>query len=206
MTDSRRLALRLVLGLAAALAVGGCGTTTPGLDVRYPESGVNRAMLATVAPRRVELGPVADRRPDPARIGADRKTSKDIVTARPVTDIIHDALVLELGKNGHVVAAGGRDMAMVATVEEFWLDTVVGYTSTQYVGKVALALAVVNGRTGETVIARQYVGVKRRAIATSDASGAAEREVMNAALARVMHDIATDPALVHALAVAPAAR
>jgi Uncharacterized lipoprotein len=205
-STGRGMTRAVVMALAAGLVVGGCGTTTSGLDVRYPESGINRAMLATVAPRRVELSPVADRRPDPARIGADAKTGKDIVTARPVTDIVRDALALELGKNGHVVVAGARDVAVTATVEEFWLDAVVGYTSTQYVGKVALALAVTNGRTGESVVARHYVGVKRRATETAAPAETVEREVMDAALARVMHDVATDPELVRALAAVPAAR
>jgi hypothetical protein len=40
--------------------VSGCGTA--GLDVHYPEARVNRTVLASAPPRRVEVGPVADRR------------------------------------------------------------------------------------------------------------------------------------------------
>jgi uncharacterized lipoprotein YajG len=202
MSARRRVAL---IALAAVLA-GGCAAGPAGLDVQYPEAGVNRAMLSTVAAREVEIVPVVDRRVDPTRIGTSPKTGKDIVPARPVTEVVREALARELGKNGHALVAGRRDVALAATVEEFWLDTVVGYSSTQYVGKIAVALAVTDGRTGDALLARRYIGIKRRAAETDSAGEATEREVMDAALARVMHDLATDPELVRALAAVPAAR
>ncbi|HET7344168.1 MAG TPA: YajG family lipoprotein, partial [Methylomirabilota bacterium] len=164
------------------------------------EAGVNRAMLATVAPRRIVLAPVTDRRADRARIGTAPGTAKDLVTERPVTDVVRDALALELAHNGHVVAGDGPDVALAASVEEFWLDTVAGHSTTQYVGKVVLALTVSDARGGSPLVTRRYVGVKRRVDETPEASRDAERQVMNAALARTMHDVATDPELVRALA------
>src|SRR5205823_3718106 len=158
MSAGRRVAM---LSLAALLA-GGCAAGTAGLDVRYPQAGVNRAMLGTVAPRAVEIVPVVDRRVDPTRIGTSPKTGQDIVTARPVTEVVREALALELAKNGHALVAGRRDVALAASVEEFWLDTVVGHSTTQYVGKIAVALAVTDGRTGDAVLARRYIGIKRR--------------------------------------------
>lgn len=197
---------RVAMASLVALLAGGCAAGTAGLDVRYPEAGVNRAMLSTVAPRAIEIVPVVDRRVDPTRIGTSPKTGKDIVTARPVTEVVREALARELGKNGHAVVAGRRDVAVAASVEEFWLDAVVGHATTQYVGKIAVALAVTDGRTGDAVLARRYIGIKRRAAETDSAGENAEREVMDAALARVMHDLATDPELVRALAAVPAAR
>jgi hypothetical protein len=176
--------------------ISGCGTA--GLDVHYPEARVNRTVLASAPPRRVEVRPVADRRMDTTRIGVKPKNSGDIVTSRPVADLVREALVLELSKNGHSVVSNGRDVVLAATVEDFRLDEVAGYASTRYVGRVVIALDIVDERTGEILLTRRYVGIKRREIAK--ASDEARRETMDAALARTMHDLATDPELAKTLA------
>jgi len=176
--------------------ISGCGTA--GLDVQYPEARVNRTLLASAPPRRVEIKPVADRRMDTTRIGVKPKNSGDIVTSRPVADLVHEALVLELSKNGHSVVSTGRDVVLAAAVEDFRLDEVAGYASTRYVGRVVIALNIVDERTSEILLTRRYVGIKRRDI--DKASEDARRETMDAALARTMHDLVTDPELAKVLA------
>lgn len=181
--------------------IGGCGTA--GLDVHYPEARVNRTVLASAPPRRVEIRPVADRRMDTTRIGVKPKNEGDIVTSRPVADLVREALVLELSKNGHVVVSNERDVILAASVDDFRLDEVEGYGSTRYVGRVVIALNIAAGRSGEILLTRRYVGITRRQI-DKDSEGA-RRETMNAALARTMHDLATDPELAKALTSARAA-
>ena len=176
--------------------ISGCGTA--GLDVHYPEARVNRTVLASAPSRRVEIKPVADRRRDTTRIGVKPKNSGDIVTSRPVADLVHEALVLELSKNGHSVVSNGQDVVLAATVEDFRLDEVAGYASTRYVGRVVIALNIVDEQTSEILLTRRYVGIKRREI--DKASEDARRETMDAALARTMHDLATDPELAKVLA------
>jgi len=193
---SRRRAGALVVLLSlAALVSSGCARPS-GLDVRYPEAGANRAMLASVERRRVEIKPVTDGRVDTTRIGSKPDKGGDLVTSRPVADIVHEALAVEIGKNGHAVVAERSDVILAADVEEFWLDMVRGYATTQYVGKVVIAVAVLDGRTGDGILTRRYVGVRRRQVDT--VSDDAAREVMDAALARSIRDLATDPALVTA--------
>lgn len=183
--------------LAAALStLAGCAS----LDIGYPETVANRAGLASVAPRRVVVGPITDRRMDQTRIGAKPKNGDGIKTRRPVADIVHEAFVVELTKNGHVVVPEG-DIRVAADVEEFWLDAAGHNATTQYVGRVAIALAVKDGRGGATLLTRRYVGTKRRQ-AEADSKDT-WRDVMNVALARAMRDIATDPDLVAALARRP---
>ena len=189
--------LTLLVSLAALLGVAGCARSSV-LDVRYPEAGANRAILASVASRRVEIKPVTDGRLDTARIGSKPENGKHVVTARPVTDVVRDALAVEIVKNGHAVVSGRSDLVLAADVEEFWLDTVTGYSTTQYVGKVVIALAVADGRTGKRLVVRRYVGIKRQQVETP--SDDVRRAVMDAALARSMRDLATDPALVSAFA------
>ena len=183
--------------VAVLLVAGGCGASTTTLDVGYPAAGANRAMLGSIAPLRIAISPIVDRRADALRIGSAPKGGKDITTSRPVPDIVHDAIVTEIGKNGHAVVTVDTDAVVAAEVDEFWLDIVPGYPDTHYVGKVVIALAVVNGRTGERLLARRYVGIRRQQAGPD--SPDARREAMDTALARTMRDLATDQELVAAL-------
>jgi hypothetical protein len=190
------MTVRVVLAAVATSAIlAGC---TSALDVRYHEAGANRGLLASVAPRRVIVGPIADRRMDQTRIGAAPKNGDAITTTRTVADAVREALVVELTKNGHAIVSDGGDIRLVADVEEFWLDTAGRDGTTHYVGRVALAVAVRDERTGATLFMRRYAGIRRRA-AEPDAREA-WREVMDAALARTLRDIATDAEFVAALA------
>jgi hypothetical protein len=181
--------------LLALATLAGCAQRT--LDIGYPETAANRALLASATPRQVVVAPVTDRRFDKSRIGSKPGDGKPIVTSRPVPDIIRDALVVELGRNGHEVVAGPGDVAVAADVEEFWLDAVGDSATTQYVGRVAIAVVIADGRTGNRLLARRYVGIRRR---TGEAdSRDAWREVMDTALARTIHDLATDPDIVLSL-------
>jgi uncharacterized lipoprotein YajG len=184
--------------IVMVLGVAGCAT---GLEVRYPEAEANRALLASVPSRRVEMRPVTDRRVDTARVAVARD-GQDVVTSRPVSDILGEALAIELAKNGHVVGAPG-EVVLAADVEDVWLDMVRGHGRTQYVGKIVFTLTGLDGRTGEQLLTRRYIGIKRHRV--DKPSDDVAREVLNAALARSMRDLATDPALVAAFSRATAA-
>ena len=186
----------LVAVVIAVATLMGCSART--LHIGYPERDVNRALLASIPPQRIVVAPVTDRRPEKTRIGVRPKDGEPLVTARPVTDIVRDALVIELGKNGHDVVTGPGEVVIAADVEEFWLDAVGRSSSTQYVGRVVLAVAIADGRTTSGLLRRRYVGISRR----TGEPGAKEtwRDVMDTALARTMHDLATDPEIVSSMA------
>lgn len=184
------------VSLVLALTLAGCAMTTA-LDIGYPEQGANRALLASAAPRRVQISDVVDHRMETARVGTKPKDGGDIVTSRPVVDIVREALGVEMGKNGHVLVSDRPDVVLTAAVEVFRFDAVQGYRSLQYVGEVIIALTVADGSTGDTLLTRRYVGTRRRDVDKPDESQ--WREVLDTALARAMHDLATDPDLVAAL-------
>ena len=198
----RASAIPALLLLAALLGGAGCAARSSALDVRYAEAAANRAMLASVGSRRVEIRPVTDRRTDTTRIGSKPDNGKNVVTSRPVTDVVREALAVEIGKNGHAVVTERGDVVLAADVEDFWLDAVTGHTTTLYVGKVAIALTVVDGRSGDRLAARRYIGIKRQIDKPADDVA---RAVMDAALARAIRDLATDRALVAAFARVTAA-
>jgi uncharacterized lipoprotein YajG len=179
----------------ALLALAGCASRP--LEVGYPPQAARRALLGAVAPRKVVVTAVTDRRLQQDRIGNRPESGKPLVTSRPVPEIVRQALVLELGLNGHEVVTGPGDVVVTADVEDFWLDAVGGAPTPRYVGRVAIALVVAEGATGNRLLSRRYVGVTRR-------PGEADsrdtwRAVMDTALARTIHDVATDPDVAAAL-------
>ncbi len=194
MTPRRLACVTIIL---AGLALNGCGTTST-LDVRYSEQEANRALLSSAAPRRVQISTVVDRRMETARVGTRPRSGGDIVTRRPVTEIVQEALGIELSKNRHIVVSERPDVVLTVAVEAFWLDVVDGHSRLQYVGKVVIAMTVADGHTAETLLTRRYVGIKRREVDEPDESE--WREVLETALARTLHDLATDPDLASALA------
>ena len=195
----------LALALSTLTLAGGCAWMSA-VDVNYPDDAASPALLASVAPRRVAVGPVADRRGEKSRIGSKPKNGDAITTRRSVPDIVRDALGVEVAKNGHTVVSDTPDLILAADVEEFWLDTVAGTgPSRLYVGRVAIAVTVSDPRTGGRLFTRRYVGVKRRQ--AEEDSKTVWRDVMDAALARTVHDAVTDPDLVAAFGRrAPAAK
>ena len=190
MKDLERTSLLIVL---AVLTLGGCGTGAT-VDVRYPEELTNRAVLASAPPRRVAIGPVVDRRADVSRIGSWPKDDGAIVTRRPVPEIVHGALVAELTRNGHTVVTETPELNVAVTIEAFWLDTMRIYPGRQYVGRVAMLVTVTDSRGGSTLLNRRFIGIKRQLV--EETSKQAARDVMDAALARALHDLATEPEFV----------
>src|SRR5262249_43319154 len=148
-----RPAVPLILWtILTILGAGGC-TASAVLDVGYPAATATTAPArATARARRVVIRPVADRRMDSTRIGPASKNGQAMVTRRPVTDIVRDALAFELTKAGYSVVVERGDVAVAPEIEEFWIDVVNGYKTTLYVGRVVIALAVVDGASGEHVL------------------------------------------------------
>ena len=189
------VAPRVLGALAVLMILGGC---TAALDVRYPEAVANPTLLASVTPRRVAVGPVADRRMDQSRIGVRLDKGDAIETTRPVADIVREALAVELTRNGHAIVADHADVSIAADVEDFWIDMAGHDATTQFVGRVALAVAVREGASGRTLFTRRYAGI-RRGYGVVD-SRDTWREAIETALARTLRDLATDRDLVAAVA------
>ena len=58
---------------------------------------------------------------------------------------------------------------------------------------MAIAVVVADGQYGDRLLTRRYVGIRRQ-VAEAD-SKTAWRQIMATALARTLHDVATDPDL-----------
>ena len=72
------LRVRALSCAVALVALAGCAGPT--LDVGYPDAASNRALLASVTPRKIVVPAVTDRRADQSRIGVEPVDGKPIAT------------------------------------------------------------------------------------------------------------------------------
>jgi uncharacterized lipoprotein YajG len=196
-----RQALRLVVVLGAMWLLTGCAFTTSKLDVAYSTDSAQGGPLAALPPRVVNVAAFTDKRPDTARIGYKRNgfgaKTADIVSARPVPEIVRDAIAAELAKSGHGAAGAARPEEVVSgEVTDFWFDLAIGFVSIEYTGTVG-AIVNVTDAAGTSLLSRRYQGVQIE----SRLAGyeGAWTEVMNTALAKLVREMSTDFQLAEAL-------
>jgi hypothetical protein len=97
---------------------------------------------------------------------------------------------IELRKNGHLLDSSDGQLKLSADVEDFWFDLQIGFWTLQFLGTTGMTLTVAHGRTGATLLSQRYQG-SHKAERMAGYEGTWE-EVMNAALERMMRDVATD--------------
>ena len=189
------------LQLAAVLVLGGCAFTTANLNVAYPETSATRGPLSSVGARRVEIAKFVDKRPETNKIGYKRngfgQKTADILTTKPVPDIIRDALATEFKRNGHDIGASDRDVVLSGEISTFWFEAQINFATVEFFGTSAIVLNVVDGKTGTTLLTRSYQGHY-----TEKSMGGLEatwERVMNEALQRMVREVSTDNRLVQAL-------
>src|SRR5262249_27352964 len=98
MTTGRSVAPLSLWAILTILGAGGCSASAV-LDVGYPSATATApSMRAPAQARRVVIQRVADQRMDRTRIGPALKNGQAMVSRRPLTDIVRDALTVELTK------------------------------------------------------------------------------------------------------------
>lgn len=192
------IVVQLVVVLAA---LGGCAFTQATLNVGYTEAMASRGPLSSIAPRRIDVGAFADRRPETNKIGYKRngfgQKTADIVTTKPVPDIVKEALTAELKKNGHDVTTAERDLVLSGDITTFWFELQVNFATIEFFGTSAITLNVVDGRTGTTLLTRNYQGhYTEKSMGGLDATW---ERVMNEALQRMVREVSTDLQLIRVL-------
>jgi uncharacterized lipoprotein YajG len=190
----------LLTMLASALLVAGCAFKTSTLDISYDEATASRGPLSSLESRQIQVAPVTDKRAVTAQIGhwlnKYNAVIGRILSRRPVSDIVQDALVVELKKNGHAVNSEEPDAVFSADINVFWADN--------HMRTTAMTVTVTDGRTRAPLLTREYLGVHRGRVPVDYGTGL--RDAINPALQRMMRDLATDQKLVEALKRLPASR
>jgi len=189
--------------LAGVLALlAGCSAITAPLPLDYPAAAARRGPLSALAPRRVRLADFADAREERQGIGYHRNIFEGrtgvIEATRPVTEIVRDALAVELLKNGHPLGEEGAELVLGGEVGLFWFDAKRRILSSDYMGVVGITLRISDAGSGTVLLVRGYQGFY-----AEQGTGAAEEtctRVMNAALSRLVRSVTTDHRLVELFA------
>jgi uncharacterized lipoprotein YajG len=193
--------LRPVLVVLSVLILSGCAFTKATLDVGLTPGDTGRGPLSSVPPMTVGVAELADKRPDTARIGYKKtgfgSKSADIVTERPVSAIVREAIAAEFAANGHRVGEDA-DLLVSGTVTTFWFELTPHFGSVEFAGTVGVDLVVSDARTGRPLVTRAYQGNYTEKTAMGGLEGTWKR-VMNTALERMVRDLASDPRLLAAL-------
>jgi uncharacterized lipoprotein YajG len=182
----------------ALLIAGGCAPVN--LDVGYPDTAASAGPLSAVASRQIAIGPLADKRPETHRIGYKQGafgTRLDLVTPKPVPDIVREALAVELAKNGHRVVATSTDVVLSGDVRTFWIVSQLGLLTIDLMSTVTVDLTATEAASGTVLLRRLYEGYYSERAMTA----VHERweRVMATALERMIREVSTDPRFLQAL-------
>jgi Uncharacterized lipoprotein len=147
------------------------------------------------------IGEFKDVRPERDKIGYKRNgygmKTADIVTQKPVPEIVREAVTAEFSKNGHATAAKTPELVLAGEVNTFWFDTQINFWSVEFMGTVSVDLNLTDGQTGASVLARKYQGhFNEKSLGGLNATW---ERVMNAALALMIEEMSTDMKLLEAL-------
>ncbi|MGA3115371.1 MAG: YajG family lipoprotein [Syntrophobacteraceae bacterium] len=196
----KKIAFKVVLVLFV-LVSGGCAFTQANLNVKYDSEAARVGPLASIRPVTLDVQEFVDKRPEKLRIGYKRngfgQNTADIVTQKPVPQIVKDALMTEFIKNGHTVSATGNSLAISGEITSFWFELQVNFTTVEFMGTVEVDLNLVDPGSGAVLYSQSYQGHYNET-RMGGLEGTVER-VMNTALERMVRDMSTDPKLLEIL-------
>jgi len=200
---------KMLFALTAVIMLSGCALTTATLDLDYDPDTARRGPLSAVAPTKVALGDFRDKRVDTARIGYKKNTygmnTADILSDKPVVEIVRSAIATALEANGREVGEGSP-RRIEGDVTKFWFDMQLGFWTIQFMGTVDCTLRVFDetsstdatpGQDAEPLYDASYTGHYNEK-SMGGLKGSWER-VMNQALARMVESIVFDAELANAL-------
>lgn len=196
-----KLRIRLLYIILLSLSIGGCAFTQANLNVGYDEAKASKGPLSSIPSRQLAIGEFKDVRPERDKIGYKRNgygmKTADIVTQKPVAEIVCQAVSAEFSKNGHFTNAKTPDLILAGQVTTFWFDMQLNFWSVEFMGTVAADLTVTNGQTGAPLLTRTYQGhFNEKSMGGLDATW---ERVMNTALASMIEEMSTDTKLLEVL-------
>jgi curli biogenesis system outer membrane secretion channel CsgG len=195
----KHLSMTIIIGLSI-LALSGCAFTQANLDIKYADASVKKGPLSSVRPLKIEVGEFTDKRSETDKIGYKRngfgQKTANIVTTKPVPQIVREAILTEFLKNGHL-SGGDKNIILSGTITSFWFDYQINFWTVEFMGTVSVDLNVLDGKTGSVLLTRAYHGHYNEK-SMGGLEGTWER-VMNAALERMVQQMSTDNKLIQVL-------
>jgi curli biogenesis system outer membrane secretion channel CsgG len=191
--------VRVILLLSVVL-IQGCAFTTARLNVAARPNTDFKGPISQVAPTKFDVQALADERSDKARIGWKKNgygsNTADILSTRPVTDLVAEAIRTGLQQNGHSISLPA-DIVVSGSVTRFWFEVKPNFWTIEFTGNVECDLRFVRSGTSQEVYKSRYSGTYTRK--TGGGLEATWTEVMDASLEKLVEDIVFDANLIEAL-------
>jgi uncharacterized lipoprotein YajG len=191
--------MRVIL-LVAVVLIQGCAFTTARLNVAARPNADFKGPLSQVAATKFDAQALNDARADKARIGWKKNgygsNTADILSTRPVPELVVEAIRAGLQQNGHTVAAPG-DITITGSVTRFWFEVKPNFWTIEFTGNVECDLQFTKAGTTQEVYKSRYSGTYTKK--TGGGLEATWTEVMDASLEKLVEDIVFDANLIEAL-------
>jgi hypothetical protein len=191
--------VRVILLLALVL-IQGCAFTTARLNLAMPPNANLKGPLSELAPKKFEVQALADERSDKVRIGWKKngygKNTADILSTRPVTDLVAEAIRTGLKQNGQPIVIPS-DIVISGSVTRFWFEAKPNFFTVEFTGNVECDLRFVKAGTTQEIYRSRYSGTYSRK--TGGGLEATWTEVMDASLEKLVEDIVFDANLIASL-------
>ncbi len=198
--------MRLMLAAVAAMTLSACAYGDAKLNLGYDATAAKAGVLSEAPQTTIYLADVEDRRVEKERIGYKRNgfgaKTADIVSERPVPEIVKEAIATALQKNNHVIGGPQERIELKPTLTNFWFDYKTGFVSVEFYGQVQAELSVVDQSTGATVYSEIFDGYYSEK--TGGGLKKTWQRIMNAALADLVTKVNLSTGLKDALASASA--
>jgi uncharacterized lipoprotein YajG len=178
----------------------GCAFTKANLDIGYDPAKAERGPLSSVETLKISISELKDSRTDKEVIGHKVNgigmETADIVTKKPVPEIMRSALMTMFEKNGHLLKEANGQVTLDGEIKEFWLELQMNMMTVEFLGTMTLNLNVKDSNRN-VLYAHEYQGHYDE----KKAAGYVKswENVMNITLQKLMYQIATDQELVKVL-------
>ena len=189
----------IILGLL--VLTSGCAYSEAKLDIRYPTGLNKKGPLSSLKSVRVQVLQFTDKRPQPDKIGYKRNgfggNSANIVTIKPVPDILHEGIEEMFRKNDHTVINGNADIIVSGDISRFWFESQMNFLTMQFMGTMDINLVIKESATNKVLLSKHYSGHNNEELYSGYHKEMAR--VMNATLEDLISKIEMDPQLVNSL-------
>ncbi len=156
--------------------------------------------LSNIKPLKIEFDTFADNRQTQDRIGDLRNgfggKAGVVNTARPVPEIVHDAVVQIFAKNGHTANPAEKDIVISGSVDTYWFESQLRMSSVELMGTIDITLTVRDNK-GNTLYTKKYSGHHDRILGLFWPKTIIE--IMDAAMENLIDQIPYDTQLIEAI-------
>jgi hypothetical protein len=192
--------MKSVVLMSVIVVLQGCAFSVARLNVGARPEANFKGPMAQVAPKTFEVKPLTDARADKARIGWKKNgfgtNTADILTTRPVTDLVAEGIRAGLQQNGQKNGVPS-DISIGGSVTRFWFEFKPNFWTIEFTGNVECDLEFVSAQTNSVVYKSRYSGTYTKK--TGGGMEATWTEVMDASLEKVVEDIMFDANLIEEL-------